>query len=171
MNTIDKFSKYIKFEEINGELIAIVDSRICSDIGFDEKLDEYLSCRHIKINGYSDFHFSFGKIKNSIIEISDCKLQANSKEFFEFDHVNDILTELSDKFDYVTKNNTHVIIHSYHIDWSHTWCTIGKNTVTTHLANYHFENDGRKITFKCSKRFTGANEDFMQVIKIEKITM
>ena len=162
MNKLDNIKlNYIKDIEENGEKMTVITGLALSNI---TKFSEYLSNRkHIKIDCYSTNLYKLDNIKNSTIEIDKLIARCNS-EFFEFDEINKVLIELPEKFDFVTKNNSHIIINSYYIEWSINWCMIGE------LDNclYNGYNDkSHKLTFKCSGKYSNADDDFKKAVNIQ----
>jgi hypothetical protein len=152
---------YIVDTEENGEIITSVKGLALSNI---EKFSDYLSNRkHIKIDSYSGNLYKLYNIKNSVIEINKLITRYNS-EFFKFDEQNNILIEQSDKFDFITRNNTHIIINSYYIDWSSRWCMIGEIDECFYNA---YAGRINKIIFKCSGKYSNASDDFKKTIDIQ----
>jgi len=158
------YSKYISFEQIDNELITIVDRKALLNILRQKDLQEYLSNRHIKLNSWGYDMYKLYYIKNSIIEIDKYEINPNS-DFFKFDEDKNILTELPNKFDFVNEeSNTHIIIHSYYINWSISGCRIGELAVRLSDA---YSDHIDKIIFRCSGRYVNASKDFKRAVEIK----
>ena len=159
------YLKYITVEKIDNEEITIVDRKALLNINRQKDLQEYLSGKHIKLNSWSYGMYKLYYIKNSIIEIDTYEINPTNEEFFKFDEDKNILTELPDKFDFVDESSkTHIIIHSYYINWYSMGTMIGE--CAFRLTNAcHKRID--KIKFRCSGRYANASKDFKRAVEIE----
>ena len=161
-----RFANAIKTVNKDGKEYTIVEGMAKANLGRGHKeLDEYLSNRYIIIDEFSnDILRRFDDIKDSVIEINRWHMHVS---YMHYDEESNTMTEPSELLDFTTKNNTHIIVHTYDVQWSINWCTNGSDLVYK-LGNA-FLKKGELVNFKCTRRYIEINKELNESVKIDKM--